>query len=191
MILGVVLALAAECDLDAAVASVRDVGDQAAYLCLANANGGDTRLRAAIPENAGNAERLTRAMSIWLLQHADAPFPVEDVSLLRAPDKRLLADGVRARRGRKTPVAEHAAVFEQFEWYRPLANYTDGTLRPVDRGNLASLSMVGASTPAVAPAPTEKTPEEVRQIATLIVPGVLILAGVVGGVVLVRRARSR
>ncbi len=144
------VALAANCALDEAVAEVRDGGDKAAYLCLVH-EGGGAAAAAAIGD--GEEPRLRRAIALWLLQRYDIPFDPALVTLLNPADVRLLADGIKARRGRKSPVPEHEAVFSQFDWYKPLDTYTDGRLRPVDRANLDALTR-----PPVEPEPEQAEP---------------------------------
>ncbi|MFZ5476596.1 MAG: hypothetical protein ACOZNI_07455 [Myxococcota bacterium] len=156
MILAVVAALAQEsvpCDPTTAVAGVR-AGEKEAYLCLAETDAARDAIVAAIDAGGEHPERLTRALALWLLHHDDAEWDPALVRRLNPSDRRLLSDGVRARRGRKSPVPEHDRVFSQFAWYRPSPGYTDTRLRPVDRANVAM-----ADKPPPAPAaPVEEAP---------------------------------
>jgi len=165
------VALGADCVLDEAVAKVREGGERDAYLCLVYDGGGAAAAAAAIGE--GDEPRLRRAIALWLLDRYDIPFDPALVALLNPADVRLLADGIKARRGRKSPVPEHEAVFSQFDWYKPLDTYTDGRLRPVDRANLDALVR-----PPVEPAPA---PAEPAPLAFAKKYGVAFL---VGGVIL-------
>ncbi len=165
------VALAANCALDEAVAKVREGGEKDAYLCLVREGGGAAAAAAAIGD--GEEPRLRRAIALWLLERYDIPFDPALVALLNPADVRLLADGIKARRGRKSPVPEHEAVFAQFDWYKPLATYTDGRLRPVDRANLDALAR-----PPVEP---EAAPAEPAALAFAKKYGV---AFAIGGVIL-------
>ena len=181
------LAAAPECDVDAAVVAVRDEGAPAAYLCLAGADAGDDVLRTAIVENEGNTPRLSRALALWLLSHADIAFPAEDVAVLAPADERLLADGIKARRGRRSPVPEHAAVFEQFAWYAPSATYTDAALRSVDQANLRA--MVGAPSAVPAQATAVSPAQNQAALAGFLVPTLVVAVFLVGGAFAFSRAR--
>jgi hypothetical protein len=55
-------------------------------------------------------------------------------------------------------------VFEQFAWYAPVAHYTDGRLRAVDRQNLLVVD------PAVKPTPPAGSPESEEVQAAVPVP---------------------
>lgn len=126
----------ADCDPVAAVPGVRD-GQQDAYVCTITNDAGRDALIAALDAGGDNPERLTRALALHLLLRADAPLAVEDVRRLSAADRRLVSDGIRARRGRASPVKAHADVFGRWDWYRPVVSYSDGRLRDVDRANIA------------------------------------------------------
>jgi hypothetical protein len=138
MILLLVVLAMADCDLDTSVASVREGGKRQAYDCLIRADEGGSRLVRGLYETPADA-RLSRALALWMLQRADSPFDPLHAAQLVPADLRLLADGARARRGRKSPVPEHDSVFNQFDWYKPVATYTDGRLRPGDREQIALL----------------------------------------------------
>lgn len=176
------------CDIAAAIDEIRDHGNQDAYLCVATSDAGDAPLREAISANQGNANRLTRALGIWLLLHAEQPFAVENVALIGPSDERLLADGIKARRGRRSAVADHESVFLQFDWYKPVPHYTDAMLRPIDRENLAALAAPIAS-PTVGSALTPAVAVS-RPLSSWIVPGVLLGATALAGVYVVSRARK-
>ena len=84
------------------------------YLCLAR--GGDPQVIAAAVTTEVNPEsrdRLSRALTLWLLEHGDLPMEPSLLPALNPADRRLLEDGIHARRGRKTPAAVHQKVFEQ------------------------------------------------------------------------------
>jgi hypothetical protein len=113
--------------------------------------------------------------------------------MLAPADLRFLADGVRARRGRKSPVPEHEAVFKQFDWYRPVENYTDGRLKPGDREQIALLdrpvpgNQVLPSTEA-APAPAGCDPTMGGAVsAQTVVPALLLAFGIAGAAWYLRR----
>jgi MYXO-CTERM domain-containing protein len=131
----------AACDPAAALPSLRAHGAQADYLCVAGAEEGKDLLLAQIVQNTDPTgkgdERLTRALVLWLLQRTDRAMDPAVVAKLSPDDRRLLADGIRARRGRASPAPDHVAIFQQLSWYEPDPSYTDARLRPVDRENLA------------------------------------------------------
>lgn len=131
----ILVAAAFACDPIAAVATLRTTGDRDAYLCVSGAEVARDPLVAAIVAEPDNT-RLTRALALWIIERAEQPFDADLVRRLNPADRRLLADAVRARRGRKTPVADHAKVFEQFAWYQPRETYTDSRLTAQDRANI-------------------------------------------------------
>jgi hypothetical protein len=163
------------CDIAAAILAVRDQGSQEAYLCLAADHAAPPALREAIAANPGNNARLSRGLAIWLLSHRDSEWTVENTSVLQPSDIRLLNDGIKAARGRKSPVPEHDKVFAQFDWYQPLPNYTDGRLREVDHANLTLL----LAKPEVAAA-SAVVPQPERQWSRVIVPALFGGVGLVG-----------
>jgi hypothetical protein len=132
----VAMAFAADCDAVAAVSTLKASGKREAYDCVRSAESAKEPLINAIIADPTNV-RLTRAMALWLLERGDAAWDPTIVVRLPAADRRLLGDGVRARRGRKTPSPEHEAVFSQLDWYHPVSSYTDAKLTPVDRANIA------------------------------------------------------
>lgn len=130
-------AVSADCDPATVVDELVASGRRDAYLCLAGAeNGKDLILGAIAKDPLGEHNRLTRALVLWLLERTDRPMDPDLVARLSPADRRLLADGIRARRGRASPSPEHAAVFTQVPWYAPMPGYTDARLRPIDRANL-------------------------------------------------------
>ena len=136
MILLLGAALAADCDPAASVARLPTSGAQADYLCVMRAEAGKDLLVGAIVASPEGSERLTRGLALWLLEHTDQEMDPALIQRLNPADRRLLADGIRARRGRASPSPEHVKVFQQLGWYEPIPNYTDARLRPVDRTNL-------------------------------------------------------
>ncbi len=182
----------ADCDLDAAVAGVRDGGRREAYDCLIAAEDGGARLVRSLYENPGDV-RLSRALAMWMLQRADKPFEPTHAGMLAPADLRFLADGVRARRGRKSPVPEHEAVFKQFDWYRPVDNYTDGRLKPGDREQIALLDrpVPGnqiAPSSEVEPASAGCDPTMGGTVgAQTAVPALLVALGIAGALWYLRR----
>jgi hypothetical protein len=132
------------CDLPASVALLQTVGDKDAYLCVAAESGGAEAVTAALdamvgpPETLADARgRYTRAIALWLLQRTDTTWDPALVRRLSADDRRLLADGVYARRGRASPAPAHDTVFKNLSWYAPDPNYTDGKLSAADREKIA------------------------------------------------------
>lgn len=152
MMLLVTAAFAAECDPAAATARLQSTGSQADYLCVMKAPEGKDLLVPAIVAASPDNERLTRGLTLWLLEHTDQEMDAELISRLAPSDRRLLADGIRARRGRASPSPEHVKVFEQLGWYEPVPNYTDARLRPIDRENLERVDPRVKPKPAAPPA---------------------------------------
>jgi len=170
MILLLLAAWADPCSPEAAVGILRgDPGDlKTAYLCLATDERGDDLTVAALdatpaapaPDPAAplptgsDADmaraRYTRALALWLLNHADVQWDPSLVRRLPAVDRRLLADGVRALRGRESASPEHVKVLQNFSWYKPDPTYTDGRLSAIDRANIA---MADKPPPAPPPLP--------------------------------------
>lgn len=105
--------------------------------------------------------RANRGLALWLLHRADAPWDPALVRRLPAKDRRLLSDGVRARRGRTSPAPEHAKVFAQFSWYRPEVGYTESRLSPGDLANI----LLADRPPAPAPAPVPIADAPVVEVA--------------------------
>jgi len=171
MLLLVALVLAEPCDPAEALVALRDTPDAAreSYLCLAAHDGARDVLVAAleapdqeVAPNLTEAQRVaqgpemarartTRALTLWLLHHDTVAFDAADVRRLNPADRRLLADGIRARRGRRSPAPAHDAVFSNFSWYQPDPKYTDARLAPLDRANI---SVADKPPPAPPPPPT-------------------------------------
>ena len=125
--------------LPALIDRVRLQGEQAAYLCLAtNPDAGSTLLTARAAGGAG-LERVTRALALWRMQRLDSRIPDDEARAYNADDRRLLRDAVAARRGRASPVPEHARIFALFPWYQPDPSYTNARLTALDKANMALL----------------------------------------------------
>ncbi len=160
MLLAWLIAAAHACDLGASIAALKDTGGKEDYLCAAADPGGATALVTALDGLQGTVEELdgprgryTRAITLWLLQQ-DVGWDAVLVRRLSADDRRLLSDGVRARRGRPSPSPAHDAIFKNLPWYKPDAGYTDGRLSPDDRAKIAL-----ADNPPPVPAPVAKVNE--------------------------------
>ncbi|MFN7143292.1 MAG: MYXO-CTERM sorting domain-containing protein [Myxococcota bacterium] len=160
--LAAALAYAGACDPAAAVARLRTDGAREDYTCVIEDDGGRALLEAELVKGAEGTERLTRALALWLLARTDQPMDPAVVDKLAPSDRRLLADGIRARRGRASPAPDHARVFEQFDWYAPVAGYTDARLRPIDRENLEVVDPWVRLTPPPAP-PPQAPPEKAEE----------------------------
>lgn len=137
MMLFLVALAHAQCDPAALLPGLIERGDKEAYLCVSRAESGKDLLLAEIDKDPlGEHNRVTRALVLWLLARSDQPMDPDLVARLSASDRRLLADGIRARRGRASPSVDHAKVFSLLHWYRPVPTYTDTRLKPIDRANL-------------------------------------------------------
>jgi hypothetical protein len=112
--------------------------DDALATCVARDAEAPTLLRAALDGQPGHAG-LSRALALSLLAQPELAWTAEDVAHLTPGDKRLAGDGLRARRGRATPVLEHARTFARAGWYRPVPNWTPALLTDVDRTNIRLL----------------------------------------------------
>ncbi len=150
------IAAAHACDLGASIAILKDTGAKEDYLCVADDPAGAAALTAALDGLTGTTDELdgprcryTRALTLWLLQQ-DVEWDPALVRRLSSDDRRLLSDGVHARRGRISPAPAHDAIFKNLPWYRPDPNYTDGRLLPGDRGKIA---LADNPPPAPPPAP--------------------------------------
>jgi len=122
--------------LDIYLTEVEDHGSKEAYLCLATQeNAGAFLLEQASASNA--SERTTRALTVHLLFQLDRELTGAEIRALSAADRRLLRDGIYARRGRKSPSDEHDAIFSQFDWYQPSAMFSNRQLKEIDRNNMA------------------------------------------------------
>jgi hypothetical protein len=119
---------------------VRKKGAEAAYLCLAADATAAAPLIAAIAaveeKGSGQQRRLQRALALHVMQRLDQPADLDALRALNASDLRLLRDAVHARRGRPSPVKEHEAVFQKFDWYQPDRRFTNRDLTDLDRANL-------------------------------------------------------
>lgn len=122
--------------LQTAIEAVRVSGSKPAYLCLAERDDAEVALLENLRQGGPNQERATRALAVHLMQRLDRALTGEEVRALNPSDRRLLRDAVYARRGRASPAAEHVAVFQQFDWYKPDPKFTDGRLDDIDRANL-------------------------------------------------------
>lgn len=171
------LAMADTCNPAASIDAVR-AGNKDAYLCLVESDQGAALAADAIAATGSEEPRLRRAVALWLLERYDRPFEPSLLALLNAGDKRLLADGIKARRGRKSPVPEHDAVFSQFDWYKPLPGYTDGRLRPVDLANIEAVNRPPPPAPPVVESPASQLPLGIGAVEAAIAAAVLGLTGV-------------
>jgi MYXO-CTERM domain-containing protein len=134
------------------------------YLCLHESPDAGTALlsRLGSEQDEGMRNRLSRAVSVWLLGQVEREFTGGEVRALSPSDRRFLNEAIRARRGRETPCTSlnldprdcpHGAVLKHFDWYQPVANYSDRLLTDIDRKNLALIK----NPP---PPPEEPEPEE-------------------------------
>jgi MYXO-CTERM domain-containing protein len=140
LLLSVSLAAAESCSepLEVYLSAVQAEGEPGSYLCLIDRDdAGAVLLEQA---TAGENPRIRRALAVHWIHRLDAPLPPEVVRALSASDRRLMADAVHARRGRKSPVPEHDAVFAQFDWYRPDEHFTNRLLTELDRANLSTIN---------------------------------------------------
>ena len=174
------------CNLDAALVEVREKGTFESYMCLSDADGGGAKIVGALTDTPAEP-RLTRALAIWMLHRAETPFAVLHVETLTPADRRLLADGIRARRGRKSPVPDHDRVFTQFSWYKPVATYTDGRLKPGDAEQIALLDK-GRSTSKIKVDSADSRPEGATSENGLLAG--LALGGVLAAVLYLRRSKA-
>ncbi len=132
------------CELAASVAVLATTGSKDDYLCVAGDPGAPVALVAALDALHGDEKtvegprnRYSRALALWLLQHEDDAWDPIFIRRLSADDRRLLSDGVHARRGRQSPAPEHDAIFRNLPWYRPDPNYNDARLTPADKAQIA------------------------------------------------------
>ncbi|MEL6344219.1 MAG: MYXO-CTERM sorting domain-containing protein [Myxococcota bacterium] len=135
-------AAAQDCDaaqISAYIDQVIASGDQAAYLCLATLDDAAAPLLARAKAPAA-APQVTRALAVHWIQRLDQALPHDAVRAMAPSDRRLVADAVRARRGRASPSPDHARVFAQFDWYKTDRNYTDKRLTELDRENINNLN---------------------------------------------------
>ena len=90
-------------------------------------------------EGGEDLESVTRALAIWRLLRLDGVIGGAEARAYNPADRRLLMDGIRAHRGRRTPAEAHARILEQFPWYDPIDTYTENRLRDLDRNNIKTL----------------------------------------------------
>ncbi len=183
------------CDIRIAMDDVRERGKREAYDCLMAQDEAGTKLVVELLHYPSDP-RLSRALTLWMLPRADKPFDPVHVAKLSADDKRLLVDGIRARRGRKSPVPQHEGVFRQFDWYKPVATFTDGRLQPGDKEQIALLNARDTrgsviETPPVALSLVDRIKAwfSAGALETL-VPAGLVLVGVVLAALWLRRPKS-
>lgn len=108
------------------------------------------RLAGELGRPAAVHVRTTRCLGLWLLERGDTAWDPSLVRRLSADDRRLLADGVYARRGRRSPSPDHDQIFRQFTWYQPDPRYTDNRLTDIDRANLSLADRPPAAPPPAA-----------------------------------------
>lgn len=108
-----------------------------AYECLAKNDEAGAALITRLADPAVTQPgRVSRALAIWRLHRLDGEIPAEESRAYLADERRLIADGVRAHRGRPSPSPDHVMVFEQLPWYKPNPGYTDGRLGELDKKNI-------------------------------------------------------
>ena len=132
-------ALGATCPstFDARVSELLEEGTRDRYVCVVDAEDAERQLVSFMGEGwEDSAPVLRRALVFVLLNTLQRPWNPQHVLRLSPADRRLLADGVKARRGRKSPAADHDAIFQQWPWYQPVPSYTDGRLSQIDRINI-------------------------------------------------------
>lgn len=154
-----------DCTLDAGIGVLATSGTKDAYLCVASDPGAPIALLAALDAlqaaadtTDGPRNRYTRALTLWLLDHADATWDPALVRRLSPDDRRVLADGVHARRGRASPAPQHDAIFQNLPWYSPDTGYTDGRLTEDDKAKIA-LADKPPPPPQAPPAPPPPSDE--------------------------------
>jgi hypothetical protein len=150
LLMVIAAAMAQPCNVPEVVAALPVDPSFERYTCLEQSDDAGALLVAALGVD-DPSPRHGRALALWLLRRGDLPWDPAFVRALSAADRRFLADGVRARRGRKTPSAEHAKAFEQLDWYRPKAGYVESMLTAEDHAKIAM-----ADKPP--PAPTVEVP---------------------------------
>lgn len=133
------------------LADVAERGDRDAYLCLITEDRFHDAIVAAIKETPTDDDRsrprYTRALALALANQGDKPWKVEDVRLLAPSDRRLIADAIKARHGRKSPAPEHDEIFQLQPWYRVDDSYSDNVLTPVELDNIAMANNPPPETP--------------------------------------------
>ena len=138
------------------LADVAERGDQDSYLCLITQDRFHDALVAAIaatpPEDDRARPRYTRALALALANHSTEPWKASEVRQLAPSDRRLLADAVKARRGRRSASDENDAIFRRQPWYRVSEAYSDNVLTPVELDNIAMANSPPPETPPDPPA---------------------------------------
>lgn len=169
-------------DPDAWITRLRAEADRQTYLCLAMTEAAHDPLLAAAQaalreegDDPGEQNRLTRALAVHLLQRLDRALTGDEVRALNAADRRLLSDGVRARRGRRTPSPEHERVFSQFSWYQPVDGFNNGLLTDQDRANITLLD-----DPPPVPVASEEAAPAAQAVAQATEQGAQVPRGVCG-----------
>lgn len=111
-------------------------GDEASYLCVIATDTAVEPLvqRIHLGDESGN--RYTRALALHLAFRAEMPWEPALIRLLTPSDRRLLADAVKAKRGRRSPSAAHDEIFKKQPWYKVEEHYTDNLLTEVERANI-------------------------------------------------------
>ncbi len=163
-LVGVALAQEADCadGRDAWLAELQASGTRRAYGCLAadSTAAPDLIERAAATDDPA---RLTRALAVWRLHRLDAEVTPAEARAYNPSDRRLLLDGIKAHRGRKSPAPDHAKVLESLDWYQPDDRYTDARLTALDHRNLAMIEAPPPEpVPVAAEAPEGPAPEAQR-----------------------------
>lgn len=141
--------------------AVQQDGVEEAYLCLIETDAFKAPLVAKIREFPPDSEednRLTRALALHLAARADQPFDPAEVTLLNPADRRLLADAIKARRGRHSPSAEHEAIFQKQPWYNPRERFTNNMLSDVEKENVSIANNPKKALAAMGEAPPEDAP---------------------------------
>ena len=117
------------------------------YLCLHEREDAGaalmSRLKVQLEDDVH--KRLSRGLAVWLLGQLEREFTGEEVRALSPSDRRFMNEAIHARRGRETSCTRldldpkdcpHGAVLELFDWYEPMASYSDRLLTETDRKNL-------------------------------------------------------
>lgn len=158
----------ADCDPEAVpqwIESVRNGGQEQAYLCLANTPDAKLALiaflKTADSETKG-ARRVQRALALHVMQRLDQPADVASLRVLNADDLRFLRDAVQARRGRQSPIPAHHEVFSKFDWYAPSRAFRSSMLTELDRANLTVID----KPPRLPAAPSEGSAADAMPTAT-------------------------
>lgn len=169
-------------------------GDPTSAQCLVDTDGFIEPLVQAIrstPATDPAHARYTVALALHLAARAETPWNREHVELLSEADRALLADAVRARRGRKSVAND--ALFQNQPWYRVDTRYSDNLLAETEWENLALIEPsavrepVAVVTPGAEPPATPSTPEGCGCNATPIGGAGVALIAALG---LARRRRS-